>query len=427
MPWKESSAMEQRTKFVFEVKRGEDSFAELCRRYGISRETGYKWMKRYEAGGVEALKDASHVAHQRPHAMSEQVRQAVIEMRRKHPGWGPGKLKARLERDQQALPEQDRMSIPAASSLGDLLRREGLTHRRRRGPGRASAATEPLSHAAEPNDVWSIDYKGWFHTGDGNRCDPLTLTDNASRYLLRLTAMPEICQGRVRAVMDAAFREYGVPKAIRSDNGSPFATTAPGGLSRLAIWWLRLGIRLERIEPGHPEQNGRHERFHWTLVKECLDYSIAWDCRLQQKVFVAYRQEFNHLRPHEALGMNTPAEVYRPSVRPYPVHVPEMRYDASFHVRRVDGQGRYLWNGQRVPLSPVLTGEPVGLRECEDGLFEVWYGPVFLGWMDAAELLFVREDTAQAWARRHACSAEAVAQPCSPPGASPLRPQDLPL
>ncbi|MFN7925135.1 MAG: integrase core domain-containing protein [Bryobacteraceae bacterium] len=242
----------------------------------------------------------------------------------------------------------------------------------------------------------------------------------------RLTATPEIDQVRVQAVMEAAFREYGVPRAIRSDNGSPFSTNAPGGLSMLSIWWLRLGIGVERIEPGEPQQNGRHERFHWSLVKECLDYHIAWDCRLQQREFLAYRKDFNHERPHEALQMRTPAQVYRPSSRAYPIHLPEMQYDSCFHVRRVDGHGRFLWNSRRVLLTPVLAGEQVGFRECEDRLFEVWFGPVFLGWMDSTEYQFVREELAHKWAKRtaHHRSPE---QPCTPAGALPLRPQDLTL
>jgi hypothetical protein len=197
--------------------------------------------------------------------------------------------------------------------------------------------------------------------------------------LLRLTAMPGIEQKRVRAVMEAAFREYGLPKAIRSDNGSPFVTGAPGGLSELSIWWIRLGIRHERIEPGEPQQNGRHERFHWSLVKEMLDYRIEWDLPLQQREFVRYEREFNEERPHEALGMGTPAGAYRASERSYPARIPEMEYDSSYYIRRANWQGRFLWNGERVALSPVLAEEWIGLKEVEEDLMEVMYGPVLLG------------------------------------------------
>jgi transposase InsO family protein len=349
---------------------------------------------------------------ERPHAMAGEMREAVLGLRQKHPGWGPRKLKVVLERSREA--------VPAASTIGELLRREGLVHRRRRRRYGTAAGSEPLAHAEAANDVWSIDYKGWFRTGDGQRCEPLTITDNASRYLLRLTAMPGIEQKRVRAVMEAAFREYGLPKAIRSDNGSPFVTGAPGGLSELSIWWIRLGIRHERIEPGEPQQNGRHERFHWSLVKEMLDYQIEWDLPLQQREFVRYEREFNEERPHEALGMGTPAGAYRASERSYPARIPEMEYDSSYYIRRVNWQGRFLWNGERVALSPVLAEEWIGLKEVEEDLMEVMYGPVLLGWLDHQTGTFVRRERAERWAARSEQSAEKgaglhCALPCGPP------------
>ena len=391
MPWKENSPMEERAKFVLEHQRGEWPMAELCRRYGVSRQTGYKWLERFEQSGLGGMADRSHAPRHRPHAMSESVREALVELRRKHPSWGPKKLKVVLERSQAA---------PAASSIGELLRREGLVHAKRQRRGGVLPSTEPLAHAEQPNDVWSIDYKGWFRTGNGERCDPLTVTDNASRYLIRLTAMPGIDQHRVRAVLEAAFREYGMPAAIRSDNGSPFVTPAPGGLSMLSVWWARLGIRHERIAPGEPQQNGRHERFHWSLVKDVLDFGIAWDWRLQQNEFVRYRREFNGKRPHEALAMATPGSLYVPSRLVYPGRVPEMEYPAGHTARRVNGQGRFLWRGQRVPLSLVLAGEWIGLVEIDDDLFEVSYGPTFLGWLDNWTRSFVREEEAQKWAER---------------------------
>lgn len=279
MPWKESGRMEERAKFVLEMQRGEVSMAEAYWRYGVSRETGYKWLERYETGGIEAMADRSHAPKHRPHARDERIREKLLEQRRKHPSWGPKKLRRKLG--------ETEAGTPALSTIWELLRREGLVHRKRKRPGGVAPATEPLAHAQEPNDVWSIDYKGWFQTGNGKRCEPLTVTDTASRYLVRLTAMPGIDQKRARAVLEAAFRERGMPRAIRSDNGSPFVTPAPGGLSQLSIWWKRLGIRHQRIEPGKPQQNGRHERFHWSLVKECLDYRVAWDWRLQLAEFVA--------------------------------------------------------------------------------------------------------------------------------------------
>jgi putative transposase len=383
--------MEERAKFVLEVQRDELNMAEICRRYGISRQTGYKWLERHAEGGLGAMGDRSHAPMRRPHAMGESMREAVLALRQKHPSWGPKKLKVVLERNREG--------VPATSTIGELLRREGLVHRRRRRRPGAAPVSEPLGHAVAPNDVWSIDYKGWFRTGDGKRCEPLTVTDNASRYLLRLTAMAGIDQKQVRAVLEAAFREHGLPAAIRSDNGSPFVTAAPGGLSELSIWWLRLGIRHERIEPGEPQQNGRHERFHWSLVKDVLDYRIEWDLPLQQREFVRYQQQFNEERPHEALGMGTPAGAYRDSARSYPARIPEMEYGSCYYVRRVNWQGRFLWGGERIALSPVLAEEWIGLKEVENDLMEVIYGPLLLGWLDHQTGTFVRRETAEKWAR----------------------------
>lgn len=390
MPWNVNSAVNERAKFVVAAGEPEANISELCRQYGISRETGYKWLKRFEVEGPAGLANGSHTPKRRPHAMSDGMREAILKMRRTRPSWGPKKIKACLEREEKAREEDKRRTVPAISSIGELLKKEGLIHRRRKPRARVGASQQPLSRAEAPNDVWSIDYKGWFQTGDGKRCDPLTITDNASRYLIRLTAMPEINQERVKGVMEAAFRENGLPVAIRSDNGAPFVTAAPAGLSQLSIWWTKLGIRHERIEPGKPTQNGRHERFHLSLIKDRLEWEVAWDWKLQQGLFVAYRKEFNEQRPHEALGMKTPGEVYEPSVRIYSGRAPEMEYEQRYQVRRVNEGGTFLWEGERIGISKVLKGERIGLLESEDDLYEVYFGPVLLGWFDAASGIFVR-------------------------------------
>ena len=250
----------EKIEFVMAVAKKEENIAELCRRYGISRQTGYEVLARHDKEGYEGLRERSHAPRHKPHAMSEAVREKVLELRRERPSWGPKKLKAYLDRREGNKPEQERMRMPAASSMGDLLKQEGLIVKRRKRPGGQVPSSYPLGHADEPNRVWSIDFKGHFKTGDGKRCEPLTVTDNESRYLLRLVAMTGIESERVRAVMVAAFREHGLPEAIRSDNGAPFASNAPGGVTKLSLWWERLGIRHERIEPGKPQQNGRHER-----------------------------------------------------------------------------------------------------------------------------------------------------------------------
>jgi putative transposase len=376
MPWKESKALDERNRFIKECERGEDDVVELCRKYGVSRPTGYSWMKRYAAEGEAGLEERSRAPHHCPHAMSEAVSEAILKLRREHPRWGPRKLRAYL------LARQPRENWPAASSIGALLSREGLAHRRqvRR---RTPPQSEPLAHAQAPNQVWCADYKGWFFCGDGKRCDPLTITDAFSRYLLRCRAVPKTDGVQARAVFEAAFREYGLPDRIRTDNGPPFASKAPAGLSRLAMWWLRLGIRHERIDPGCPQQNGRHERMHQTLKQETASPPHA-SLRQQQRAFQDFQREYNQERPHEALAYRRPAELYVASARVYPSRLPELEYPAGVHRRRVSQQGSVKWKSGRAFVSEVVARADVGLLETADDFFEVYYGPVLLGWLDAA-------------------------------------------
>jgi putative transposase len=400
MPWKESSRTVEKIGFVKAWEAKEGNLAELCRRFGISRQTGYEVLARHREAGYEGLRARSHAAHHKPHAMSEAVKEAVLELRRERPSWGPKKLKAYLERLESGKPDAQRSRMPAASSIGDLLKQEGLIVKRRKRPGGQVPSSEPLGHADEPNRVWSIDFKGHFKTGDGQRCEPLTVTDNESRYLLKLVAMGGIDGERVRAVMEAAFREHGLPEAIRSDNGAPFASNAPAGVTKLSLWWERLGIRHERIEPGKPQQNPRHERFHLSLLRDLLDRGVEWDLRAQQRAFARYQREFNEERPHEALGMSTPAERYRPSAQRYAGQNPDFEYGQGFHTRRVYEQGTILWAAERIPLSPVLAGQHVGLREEEEDLFAIYCGRIFLGWLENKTHTFVREDRAERWAKK---------------------------
>jgi transposase InsO family protein len=390
----------EKVGFVMAVEAKEANIAELCRRFGISRQTGYEVLERHRTEGYEGLRERSHAPRTKPHAMSEAVKEMVLKLRRERPSWGPKKLKAYLERLEGAKAEAERLRMPAASSMGDLLKQEGLIVKRRKRPGGQVPSSEPLGHADEPNRVWSIDYKGHFKTGDGRRCEPLTVTGNESRYLLKLVAMSGIQSERVRAVMEAAFRENGLPEAIRSDNGAPFASNAPGGVTQLSLWWERLGIRHERIEPGKPQQNGRHERFHLSLLRDRLDGGVAWDLRAQQRVFERYQHEFNEERPHEALEMRTPADRYRASAKRYDGQNPEFEYGEGFQTRRVYEQGTILWAAERIPISPVLAGENIGLREEEEDLFAVYCGRIFLGWLENRTHTFVREDRAERWAKK---------------------------
>jgi transposase InsO family protein len=366
--------MEERFRFVQEYKAEEWNFAELCRRYEVSRKTGYKWLQRYEEDGLEALKDQSRAAKHHPNEVLKAVADEILEKRRQHPHWGPAKLRARLQRE---APE---ILWPAASTIGEMLKRAGLTvprKLRRVTPPSLS----PLRHAKSANQVWCTDFKGWFRCGDGVRCDPLTLSDAYSRYLLRSQALEGMHERPVRGVMEAAFREYGLPNAIRSDNGEPFASPGIGGLSTLSVWWIKLGIRPERIRRGKPQQNGRHERMHRTL-KQATAQPPAANMRAQQQAFDRFRQEYNWERPHEALQMKTPAEFYTASARQYPSRLAEPEYPDDWEVRRVRECGRMRWWSESVFVGKALAHESVGLEPIEDGYWRVWFFNYALGVLD---------------------------------------------
>ena len=307
--------MEEKLRFVFEYELGERSVTELCQRYEISRETGYVWLRRYRAAGVAGLVERSRAAQRHANQTPEEIERVVLELRQAHMRWGPRKLKHILER------EEPGRRWPAASTIGALLKREGLVVARKK-RWRTAPYTEPLAHAEEANRVWCADFKGWFRTGDGERIEPLTISDAHSRYLLRCQAVEKTDTARVQAIFEAAFRAYGMPEAIRTDNGAPFASRALAGLSRLAVWWIKLGIVPERIAAGHPEQNGRHERMHRTLKQEAAQPPAA-NRRQQQQALDQFREQYNQVRPHEALQMRTPASVYQPSERKFPARVPE--------------------------------------------------------------------------------------------------------
>jgi transposase InsO family protein len=385
MPWKESKALDERKRFIEEWKKDEEDFAELCRRCGITRQTGYKWTKRYTQDGEKGLEELSRAPQHCPHAMSEAVAEAIVKLRQQHPRWGPRKLLPYLEK------RQPQLQWPVASSIGALLDREGLTHPRR--PRRRTPSySEPLAHAQAANQVWCADFKGWFYCGDGQRCDPLTISDAFSRYLLRCRAVPKTDGAEAKAVFEAVFHEYGLPEAIRTDNGPPFASKAPAGLSRLSMWWLRLGIRHERIQPGHPEQNGRHERMHQTLKQETASPPQG-NLRRQQQAFQRFQSEYNQERPHEALEYRTPAELYAASARVYPSRLPELEYVPGVEMRRVSQHGGVRWKCGRAFVSEVLAREYVGLLEVEEDCLEVYYGRLLLGWLDTTgpEPVFVAD------------------------------------
>jgi transposase InsO family protein len=327
---------------------------------------------------VAGLVERNRATHRHANQTAEGIEQMALELRQAHMRWGPRKLKHILERDEPGR------CWPAASTIGALLKREGLVVARKK-RWRTAPYTEPLAHADEANRVWCADFKGWFRTADGERIDPLTISDAHSRYLLRCQAVEKTDTARVQAIFEAAFREYGMPEAIRTDNGAPFASRALAGLSRLAVWWIKLGIVPERIAAGHPEQNGRHERMHRTLKQEAAQPPAA-NRRKQQQVLDRFRQQYNEVRPHEALEMRTPAAVYQPSARTFPARVPEPEYPESMLVRSVRPHGHFRWNKSDVFLSEVLWGERVGLLAEDDRWFTIYFAQLPLARFDSRKL-----------------------------------------
>jgi putative transposase len=370
MGWRETCAVDERMRFVIAAEKREEPFAAICRRFGVSRKACYKWLARYQETGVEGLLDRSRAPLNRPRAIGEEMAERCVAARRAHPTWGPLKVRAFLER-------QERMADwPAASTIGLLFDREGLTVKRklrRRGP----PSSAPLTHCGAENDVWCIDFKGWFMTGDGARCEPLTLTDAHSRYLLRRQALARNDSEHVWPVLDAAFREFGLPRRLRSDNGPPFASTGVGGLSRLSVLVVKAGITPERIAPGKPQQNGRHERMHLTLLRDAAT-PPARTLREQLDRFRAFQRLYNEERPHQALCNATPAEYYRASARRWDGVLREPEYMVDQEVRRVRSNGEIKWRGKLVYINCALAGEPVGLVENATG-WTVSFGPLVLG------------------------------------------------
>lgn len=365
--------MEARGRFIAECLCSEEPMTVLCERHGISRETGYVWKRRYDAEGFAGLAERSRAPHQLAHSTPAAIADQLIALREKHPYWGARKLLEVLER-------RDRETCwPAPSTVTDILKRAGLVSPRRR-RRHAVPPAPPFSPVTAANDTWCIDFKGWFRTADGERCDPLTVTDAHSRYILGLRIMPERSRP-VREAVDELFQEYGLPLSMRSDNGSPFASIGAGGLSTLSVHWVKLGIRLERIVPGCPQQNGRHERMHATLKAETTR-PAAGTLAAQQARFDRFRAEFNHQRPHEALGQQMPAEHYQRSPRRMPDRVAEPWYDAEHAVRRVRPTGEIKWGGERVFISEALAGEPVGITETGSGDWLVRFASVDLGVID---------------------------------------------
>nr|WP_242515930.1 integrase core domain-containing protein [Sorangium cellulosum] len=366
--------MDERLRFIVAAKDGDENFSELCRQFGISRKTGYKWLDRYDEHGPCGLQARAPIAHQHPHRTPDAVVDVILKARKEHPFWGPKKLRAFIA---ERHPE---FEMPAASTIGELLKQHGLIRPRRRRP-RAPLPGSPIQPSDRPNALWCADFKGHFALGDRSRCHPLTLTDRYSRYLLKCEALPEPTTKLSRVQFEHAFREFGLPDRIRTDNGPPFASVGIGGLSELSVWWIKLGILPERIEPGRPEQNGQHERMHRTLKEEATKPPCA-TLLDQQRVFDRFRHEYNDVRPHEALEQKPPARLYVRSARVYPQLLRELEYGEDFIVRKTDDKGRLRRKGKNVVLTKLLANELLGLRPLDDDRWELFFGPVLLGVLD---------------------------------------------
>ena len=386
MPWIETSVTRERKQFLDEwaadARVGRVNFAALCRAFGISRPTGYKWLARYlnAQGRIESLADHSRRPLSSPEAIPDAIVDVLIRARKARPWWGPVTLRKWL-----LTRGHDESVLPAPSTIGSILKRHGMVRPRQRRRRTPPTMAKPSLEADCPNVVWCIDYKGQFRTADGQLCYPLTLIDGYSRYLLRCEGLPSTDERGARQVLESAFREFGLPARIRSDNGSPFASTGIGGLTRMSVWWIKLGIVVERIEPGKPQQNGRLERFHRTLKHETAKPPRA-SMRAQQRAFDIFRRRYNEERPHRALGMVVPEELHVPSTRLFIAAPPDPIYPPDWERRQVNRTGYIAWNRGPLFLGQVLAGEVVGLKPIDHNRVELYFGHVLLGYYHPGRL-----------------------------------------
>lgn len=374
MPWLETDVIKERTRFVLDYESGLFTMSELCERFGISRQTGYELWRRYQAQGLPGLQDRMRGPKSCPHKTPVEVERELVSLRRQYPRWGAQTLLDRLGKLQPDLP------LPAASTAGEILKRHGLVAARKRRvrhrhPGR------PYLEMREPNDVWTADFKGEFLTRDHRYCYPLTIADGCSRYLITCRGQRSVAYSGARAGFETAFRTYGLPLQILTDNGTPFASCAIAGLSRLSVWWIKLGIHPVRIEPGCPQQNGRHERIHRTLKAEATR-PPAGNLAAQQRVLERFRHCYNEERPHRALDGEVPAALYRASSRTYPEREPKINYPGHMRVLKVCKNGCLSWRRRFIFVSEVLVGEHLGLEPIDDGIWSVHFGTVLLARFD---------------------------------------------
>jgi putative transposase len=373
MPWKDLGPMEQRLEFLKHVLAMHEAFARTCRRYDISRKTGYKWLQRYHEGGQQGLNDRSRAPKHHPQSIDEELAKTLVEMRQRHCDWGPITVV-------NALRRKGYKDLPAPSTVGDLFKRRGLVRPRVRRPRRPAEAP-PVADFAAPNRCWCIDFKGQFQMNNRQWCYPLTVTDGCSRFLLCCDGKNSTDMAGAKKSMERCFAEFGLPDAILSDNGVPFSSAGAGGLSQLSVWWVKLGIRPMRIMRGKPQQNGRHERMHGTLQRKVGD-NPADSMPNQQRALDAFRLEYNNERPHRALDGKTPSDVYEPSEKPFPATLEPPAYPGHHELRSVRTDGSIKWRGRHLFLGDAFHGELVGLKEFADDRWLIRFGPIDLAVLD---------------------------------------------
>lgn len=382
MPWKILTTMDQRIQLIAHWKSNNYTITDLSKICGVSRPTVYKWLSRYKTHGIDGLQDQDSTPLYNPHTTKDAIVKLIITEKLKNHKRGPKKICARLK-----IQHPD-IKVPAPSTIGEWLKKNGLVTKRKKRL-HVPPYTEPFEQCQKPNNVWSADYKGQFHMRDGHMCYPLTISDNYSRYLLKCHGLPGPRYSETRAVFERAFREYGLPDAIRSDNGTPFAGRCSGGLSRLSIWWIQLGIIPERIDKGCPQQNGRHERMHRTLKTEALG-TMACNMKDQQRRFDVFCLDYNNYRPHESLGQQPPAQYYQKSKRLFVENQSIPNYDSSYAVRHVRSSGDFSFRGHIYFISELLSEQPIGLKEIADGQWAIYYSFHRIGTIDLRKNKIIR-------------------------------------
>jgi transposase InsO family protein len=380
MPWKEKSVMDERYEFVLRAFKSKVNFRELCRKYGVSTKTGYKWLKRFEESGHAGLENLPTIAKTVRNKTDEKVQIRLLRLKQKHKYWGAKKIMVMYSRK---YPDEH---LPCRSTIEELFKREGLTKTKRRRRFKTPALMQAKIKPSCPNELWTVDFKGWWWTSKKERCEPLTVRDEYSKYILAIEVPKRGDTPNVMAIFKSLFLKYGLPEYIRSDNGPPFGNTLnQWGLTKLSVWWLNLGIRIDRSAPGHPEQNGSHERMHRDMMVE-LENKVFGDLLLHQKMFDKWRKEFNEVRPHEALGMKTPKEVYNKSDRKYPGDNIDIDYNGRMKSRVVNDRGVFHYRNMHIFIGNPFAGYIIGIKENVNKNYEVWFDNILLGVINSITL-----------------------------------------